>query len=141
MSSKRFLLCAILRERVRGWVVEGVGGCLVVEKGALSLNCSGPPPPTRHPTLHSSHSDDIIRWVKKKTGPATTEVATAEALEAAQKESKVVVLAFLEKFEGDAHTAYEAGEFWMKTDAGVSVLWVGVGGWCWCCGEATAGSG
>ena len=48
--------------------------------------------------------------MKKKTGPATTEVSTVEALQAAQKESSVFVLAFFEKFEGDAHAAFETGE-------------------------------
>ena len=51
-----------------------------------------------------------MRWVKKKTGPATTEVATLEALEAAQKEAAVHVLAFFDKLEGDAHAAFETGE-------------------------------
>ena len=64
--------------------------------------CSCPSPPRR--------SDEIVRWVKKKTGPATTEVSTVEALEAAQKESSVSVLAFFDKFEGDAHAAFETGE-------------------------------
>lgn len=53
-------------------------------------------------------ADDIVRWVKKKTGPATTEVADVAALEKAEKENKVFVLGFFEKFEGDAHAAYEA---------------------------------
>lgn len=34
-------------------------------------------------------SDDIVRWIKKRTGPATVEVADVEALEKAQKENKV----------------------------------------------------
>lgn len=52
----------------------------------------------QHHSLHSScfplfavppRSDDIVRWIKKRTGPATVEVADAEALEKAQKENKV----------------------------------------------------
>lgn len=52
-------------------------------------------------------ADDIIRWVKKKTGPATTEIADLEAFEKAQKDNKVFVLGFFEKYEGDEHQAYE----------------------------------
>lgn len=39
-------------------------------------------------------SDDIVRWIKKRTGPATVEVADVEALEKAQKENKVRAAAF-----------------------------------------------
>ncbi len=55
-------------------------------------------------------SDDIVRWVKKKTGPATVEVASDEELEKAKSANKVFVLGYFEKFEGDGHEAYEKGE-------------------------------
>lgn len=53
-------------------------------------------------------ADDIIRWVKKKTGPATSEIADVAAFEKAQADNKVFVLAFFDKYEGDEHAAYEA---------------------------------
>ncbi|PSC75600.1 disulfide isomerase-like 1-4 [Micractinium conductrix] len=53
-------------------------------------------------------ADDIVRWIKKKTGPATTEIADVEALEKAKKESTVILLGYFDKYEGDDHTAYEA---------------------------------
>jgi len=53
-------------------------------------------------------ADDMVRWIKKKTGPATTEVADEAALEKEQKANKVFVLGFFEKYEGDDHKAYEA---------------------------------
>ncbi|KAI3433908.1 hypothetical protein D9Q98_003710 [Chlorella vulgaris] len=53
-------------------------------------------------------ADDIIRWVKKKTGPATVEVGSIEALESAQADNKVFVLGYFAQLEGDDHAAYEA---------------------------------
>eukprot|EP00887_Chlorella_sp_A99_P005246 scaffold1.g5246.t1 len=53
-------------------------------------------------------ADDIVRWVKKKAGPPTVAVDSAEALEKATKDSRVYVLGFFESFEGDKHTQYEA---------------------------------
>jgi len=40
-------------------------------------------------TADPARSDDIVRWIKKRTGPATVEVADVEALEKAQKDNKV----------------------------------------------------
>lgn len=51
-------------------------------------------------------TDDIIRWVTKKTGSATSNVETVEALQAAA--GKVLLLAYFDKFEGADHAAYEA---------------------------------
>jgi hypothetical protein len=47
--------------------------------------------------------------VKKKTGPATVEVGSIEALESAQADNKVFVLGYFAQLEGDDHAAYEAG--------------------------------
>jgi protein disulfide-isomerase A1 len=61
-------------------------------------------------------ADDIVRWIKKRTGPATVEVADAEALEKAQKENKVVVLGFFDKYDAEdkKYAAFEAAA--QKTD-------------------------
>lgn len=58
----------------------------VVRRRAGQCEASTHPPCTRVPPCRS---DDIVRWVKKKTGPATTEVADVAALETAEKENKV----------------------------------------------------
>lgn len=57
--------------------------------------------------------DDIVNWVKKKTGPATTVLESTADLEKA-KEAQVSLFAFFEKFGGDEHDAFEA--FAAKTD-------------------------
>lgn len=83
--------------------------------------------PPSSPPARLARSDEITRWVKKKTGPATTEVADADALAAARKESKVVVLALFDKFEGDAHAAYEAGKLLVPALAVlVPAAWAGL---------------
>ncbi|KAI7840070.1 hypothetical protein COHA_006200 [Chlorella ohadii] len=61
-------------------------------------------------------ADDIVRWIKKRTGPATVEVADVEALEKAQKDNKVVVLGFFDKYDAEdkKYSAFEAAA--QKTD-------------------------
>lgn len=66
---------------VCGWVGWGEG--TYGRRSAASLR------PHRCICRASPCSDDIVRWVKKKTGPATTEVADVAALETAEKENKV----------------------------------------------------
>jgi hypothetical protein len=39
-------------------------------------------------------SDGIVRWVKKKTGPAAADIADKTALTAAEKEAEVIVLGY-----------------------------------------------
>ena len=86
----------------------------------------GPPPPRSRRASLALHrclpatalpahtlpfcSPEIVQWVKKKTGPATTDVPTLEALETAKADSPVFVLGYFEKFEGDAYDAYALGE-------------------------------
>ena len=66
---------------------------------SASASASTPPP----------RSDDLIRWVKKKTGPATSDVATVAALEEVKAEG-IFLLAYLPKLEGKDFDAYVAGE-------------------------------
>ena len=130
------------------------GPCPTLPRPALPL--ATPPPraqrrpdplclrPAPAPPRFPPRSDDIIRWVKKKTGPATTEVATVEALETAQKDNKVFVLGFFDKLDGDDAAAFEAGAWgarWKAAAPRVPVrafcvrgLWGGPG----LCGWATA---
>jgi hypothetical protein len=44
--------------------------------------------------LHLLCSDGIVRWVKKKTGPAAADMADKAALTAAEKEAEVIVLGY-----------------------------------------------
>lgn len=53
-------------------------------------------------------ADDIIRYVKKKTGPPSVEISTKDALEAAKKDNPVLVLGFFDKFDGADHEAFQA---------------------------------
>lgn len=71
--------------------------------------------------------DAIVRWVKKKTGPATVEVTSEAELEQAGKDNKVIVLGFFDKYEGAEYTEYEAAAqksddaaFLKTTDAAVA---------------------
>jgi len=53
-------------------------------------------------------ADDIIRYVKKKTGPPSVEISTKDALEAAKKDNPVLVLGFFDNFDGADHEAFQA---------------------------------
>lgn len=80
--------------------------------------------------------------MKKKTGPATVEVGSIEALESAQADNKVFVLGYFAQLEGDDHAAYEAGALpgWLADClvgwCGWSCCWsggvAGCCGWSWC---------
>lgn len=48
--------------------------------------------PLLPPLPHTS--DGIVRWVKKKTGPAAADMADKAALAAAEKEAEVLVLGY-----------------------------------------------
>lgn len=70
--------------------------------------------------------DDIVNWVKKKTGPPSTVLDSTAALEKA-KEAQVSLFAFFEKFEGEAHDEFEAlaaktddATFFKTTDAEIA---------------------
>jgi len=52
-------------------------------------------------------ASDIVAWIKKKTGPPSTVLDSAEALDKAKKE-EVSMFAYFTKFEGDAHTTFES---------------------------------
>lgn len=73
--------------------MDGSGGRTAQAQAcAAHLNTMGTIPCIPHARLClrvPPRSDDIVRWIKKRTGPATVEVADAEALEKAQKENKV----------------------------------------------------
>ncbi len=60
---------------------------MLVQFSARLGSCCGGSWCAALPTL--LRSDDIVRWIKKRTGPATVEVADVEALEKAQKDNKV----------------------------------------------------
>ena len=68
-----------------------------------------PPPPPFH-VVGFPCRNEIVQWVKKKTGPPSAAVDTAEALEAAVKDQTVWLVGFFEKFEGDEHEKFESGE-------------------------------
>ena len=53
-------------------------------------------------------SESIIRWVKKKTGPAAVTVDTPEALAALEKESAVIAVGYFAAFEVRAGTTVRA---------------------------------
>jgi protein disulfide-isomerase A1 len=51
-------------------------------------------------------ADGIVRWVKKKTGPAAADMADKAALTAAEKEAEVIVLGYFTEKKGDAYDAF-----------------------------------
>lgn len=44
-------------------------------------------------------SDGIVRWVKKKTGPAAATIEDKDGLAAAEKESEVIVIGYFKDFK------------------------------------------
>jgi hypothetical protein len=82
-----------------GWVRHNTAPCccLVITQLTLFLfaatayaaaNACSPSSPAR------TRSDGIVRWVKKKTGPAAADMADKAALAAAEKEAEVLVLGY-----------------------------------------------
>lgn len=57
--------------------------------GELASDYSGP-----------RDSDGIVRWVKKKTGPAAATIDAKDGLSAAEKESEVIVIGYFKDFKG-----------------------------------------
>lgn len=53
-------------------------------------------------------AQDIVQWVKRKTGPPTTEVTSVAALTKVQKDDTFLVLGYFNKFSGNDHKIYEA---------------------------------
>lgn len=47
----------------------------------------------------SPRSDGIVRWVKKKTGPAAADVADKDALTAAEKGAEVLAIGFFKELK------------------------------------------
>jgi protein disulfide-isomerase A1 len=54
----------------------------------------------------SRDAEGIVRWVKKKTGPAAADLADKAALTAAEKEAEVIVLGYFTEAKGDAYDAF-----------------------------------
>jgi hypothetical protein len=52
-----------------------------------------------HTHTHRSTSDGIVRWVKKKTGPAAAEVADKDALAAAEKGAEVLAVGYFKEYK------------------------------------------
>lgn len=50
--------------------------------------------------------DGIVRWVKKKTGPAAAKVEDKDALAAAEKESEVIVIGYFKDFKGSDYDTF-----------------------------------
>lgn len=50
---------------------------------------------------------EIIAWIKKKTGPVSVVLDSADALDKAKKD-EISVYGYFEKLEGDEHAAFEA---------------------------------
>lgn len=74
-------------------------------------------------------ADDIIRYVKKKTGPPSVEISTKDALETVKKDNPVLVLGFFDKFDGADHEAFQAAAlessdaaFFKTTDKDVAAV-------------------
>lgn len=51
-------------------------------------------------------ADGIVRWVKKKTGPAAATLESKDALAAAEKESEVLVVGYFKAFKGADYDAF-----------------------------------
>ncbi|KAI8470781.1 MAG: protein disulfide isomerase 1 [Monoraphidium minutum] len=70
--------------------------------------------------------EGIVRWIKKKTGPAAVALADKDALAEAEKEHEVVVVAYFKALEGAEYEAFtkaaqksEDATFFETTDAAV----------------------
>ncbi|GBF98566.1 disulfide isomerase-like, partial [Raphidocelis subcapitata] len=70
--------------------------------------------------------DGIVRWVKKKTGPAAAPLADKDALDAAEKGAEVAVVAYFKELKGAEYDAFvkvaqksEDASFFETTDAAV----------------------
>jgi protein disulfide-isomerase A1 len=75
--------------------------------GLRSASCLTLPNPATLP-VPVLCSPDIVNWVKKKTGPATTLIESAEALDKATKGAEVSLVGYFGKPEGDDFKAFEA---------------------------------
>ena len=60
----------------------------------------------KHTSAHTSArasaaalSEGIVRWIKKKTGPAAEKLADKDALAAAEKAHEVVVVAYFKELK------------------------------------------
>lgn len=45
------------------------------------------------------YSEGIVRWVKKKTGPAAATIEDKDALTAAEKDAEVIVIGYFKEFK------------------------------------------
>jgi len=54
----------------------------------------------------SRDADGIVKWVKKKTGPAAADLADKAALTAAEKDAEVILLGYFTEAKGDAYDAF-----------------------------------
>jgi hypothetical protein len=57
------------------------------------------PPTQSQPSLPKQNSEGIVRWVKKKTGPAAATLADKDALAAAEKEHEIIVVAYYKELK------------------------------------------
>ncbi len=71
-------------------------------------------------------ADEIVAWIKKKTGPPSTVLADTAALDEAKKDTSSVY-GYFAKFEGEEHDAFEAlaaktdeASFYKTSDATVA---------------------
>jgi hypothetical protein len=75
--------------------------------------------------LHLLCSDGIVRWVKKKTGPAAADMADKAALTAAEKEAEVIVLGYFTEKKvsrgpgGMLLRGQGEGCYWLRRKVGV----------------------
>ena len=51
-------------------------------------------------------SDGIVRWIKKKTGPAAATLASKDDLAAQEKEAEVLVVGYFKDFKGADYEAF-----------------------------------
>jgi len=58
-----------------------------------ALRTPPPPPPLHH------RSEGIVRWIKKKTGPAAADLKDKDALAAAEKANEVLVLGYFKELK------------------------------------------
>lgn len=71
--------------------------------------------PFLHPLLLAplpTRRDDIVRWIAKKTGPATSDIESVDVAEKLSQKPGATVLAYLSKLSGadfDAYTERERG--------------------------------